>query len=269
MEKDSSGGATTSLQVIRVLIDYLLEKNKRLEIKIVESDSFKKNVEKAFSNLGYYELEKEYQNRRYRISIINLTKEPTVTLHFNGLYFKTVRIPKVVLKGFFISVAKAKTHEMTHITGVLKNQFGCLPEKEKHVHHRHINEAIVDINRIVKPNLCIIDGIIGMEGVFYGNLKKLGVLICGYNAVATDATLARVMGFDPLKIKHIALSERYGLGTLNPIILGEKIESVAIKFRKPPINLPYKVYLLAPKPLDQFMWNFYHKHIRGTSTKNN
>jgi uncharacterized protein (DUF362 family) len=106
-----------------------------------------------------------------------------------------------------------------------------------------------------------------MEGVFYGNLKKLGVLICGYNVVATDATLARVMGFDPLKIKHMVLSERYGLGTLNPVTLGEKIESVAMKFRKPPISLPYKVYLLAPKPLDGFMWNFYH-HLRGTPTKN-
>jgi uncharacterized protein (DUF362 family) len=260
-EHDPSGGATTSLQVIRVLIDYLLEKNKSLEIKIVESDSFQKHVEKAFHNLGYYKLEKAYQSRGCRISVINLTKEPTVTLSLDGLYFKRVKIPKILLKGFFISVAKAKTHEMTHITGALKNQLGCLPEKEKYIHHKHINEAIADINKIIKPNLCIIDGIIGMEGVFHGKLKKLGVLICGRNPVSTDATLARIIGFNPAKIKHIMLSERYGLGTLNPMVIGEEIESVVMKFKKPPLSIPYRAYLLAPKPLDELMMNLYHKHI--------
>lgn len=266
MEHDSSGGATTSLQIIHGLIEYLLEKNKGLEIKIVESDSFQKDVEKAFHNLGYYRLEKEYQSRGCKISVINLTKEPTITLSFNGLYFKRVRIPKVLLEGFFISVAKAKTHEITHITGALKNQFGCLPEKEKHRHHKHINEAIADVNKAIKPNLCIVDGIIGMEGVFHGKIKKLGVLICGRNPVSTDATLARIMMFDPAKIKHIILSERYGLGTLNPVVIGEEVESVVMKFKKPRMGIPYKAYLLAPKPLDELMRNFYHKHIRSAQT---
>jgi uncharacterized protein (DUF362 family) len=126
-----------------------------------------------------------------------------------------------------------KTHELTEITGALKNQFGCLPRKDKVVYHPHINKAIVDANRLIQPDLCIIDGRVGLEGVTTGRIVELGVMIAGRSATSTDAVMARVMRFDPEKIGHLRLSQDVGLGSLHPEVVGERVESVAKRFHRP------------------------------------
>ncbi|MFQ6126426.1 MAG: DUF362 domain-containing protein [Candidatus Heimdallarchaeota archaeon] len=265
-EIDISGGATTDLRLIRALVDEILREKGNSGIRIVESNSEAKYIEKAFNNLGYRQLEEGYQANGYDVSLVNLSKVPTKAVSLDGLYFKKVKLPKILLgPRLFISVAKAKTHELTQITGVLKNQFGCLPEKDKTVYHRHIDKVIVDLNRIIRPDLNIVDGVVGMEGVYKGRLKKLGVLMCGHDPVSVDATLAKVMGFNPLKIKHIVLAERYKLGSTRPTITGEKIESVAIKFRKPKLGTAYKIYLRLPEPISQVIKGAYRKFVRGYS----
>ncbi|MFQ5787400.1 MAG: DUF362 domain-containing protein [Thermodesulfobacteriota bacterium] len=52
----------------------------------------------------------------------------------------------------------------------------------------------------------IIDGIIGgeNEGPLRPDPKKCGVILAGHNLMAVDAVAARIMGFDPYKIKTIA-----------------------------------------------------------------
>ena len=260
---DNSGGATTNIQLIRALVDEILREKGNSAIRIVESNSESKYVEKAFNNLGYRKLEEEYLANGHDVSLVNLSKEPNKTISIDGLHFKKVKLPKILLgRRLFISVAKAKTHELTQITGVLKNQFGCLPEKDKTVYHRYIDKVIVDLNRVIKPDLNIVDGVVGMEGVYKGRLKQLGVIICGRDPVSVDATLARVMTFNPLKIKHIVLAERYGLGSTRPAIVGEKIESVAMEFRKPKLGTAYKIYLRLPKPISQVIRGTYRKFVR-------
>ncbi len=71
----------------------------------------------------------------------------------------------MALSNYFSSVAVAKTHGLTNITGVIKNLFGLLPRKNKSFYHPHINDVIIDLNRFVKLGLCIVDAIVGMEGV--------------------------------------------------------------------------------------------------------
>jgi len=48
--------------------------------------------------------------------------------------------------------------------------------------------------------------------------------------------MARVMGFQPERIRHLVEAERYGLGILDPKVLGESVQSTAVEF-KPPSNL--------------------------------
>lgn len=57
-----------------------------------------------------------------------------------------------------------------------------------------------------KKFFAIVDGIVGMEGngPVAGERKKSGVIIAGFDPVAVDAAGAKLMGFDPLKIKIIA-----------------------------------------------------------------
>jgi len=45
--------------------------------------------------------------------------------------------------------------------------------------------------------------------------------------------MARVMGFNPERIRHIVKSERFDLGNLNPKVIGEDVESITVKFKRP------------------------------------
>ena len=51
------------------------------------------------------------------------------------------------------------------------------------------------------------------DGPIMGTPKPMGLLAIGLNPTAVDATLARIMGFDPCKVPYLALAE----GRLGPI----------------------------------------------------
>lgn len=67
-------------------------------------------------------------------------------------------------------------------------------------------ESILDINATVRPQLAIVDGIVGMEGdgPILGTPKTAGVLVVGTSLPAVDASAARVMGLDPAHIRYLA-----------------------------------------------------------------
>ena len=87
----------------------------------------------------------------------------------------------------------------------MKNMFGLLPDKMKFKFHAQgISKVVVDINTVIKPALTVIDGFVAMEGhgPTGGTPVKMDLIIAGKDVVATDATTARVMGFDPHEISH-------------------------------------------------------------------
>ena len=92
------------------------------------------------------------------------------------------------------------------------------------------------MNRLVKPDLCIVDAIMGLEGWDGPKIRQINTIILGKKPVSVDATLARIMGFDPNKIRHLVEAEKYDLGTLCPKILGENLDSRKVKF-SPPFHL--------------------------------
>jgi uncharacterized protein (DUF362 family) len=130
-------------------------------------------------------------------------------------------------------VAISKTHYLSFITGVLKNLFGVLPRKDQSFYHPKINEVIVDLARIIRPNLNIVDARIGVEGWNGLKTRKLDAFIVGHGAVSVDATMARIMGFDPEAIRHIKDANDYDLGPISPSVVGESVDSMRVKFNVP------------------------------------
>lgn len=231
---DGTGYSVTRIETVKALIELLLKTDKELSIKIIESDSQSKDAEIAFQKFGYTQLCEDMQNSGFDVSIVDLSKAPMMEVEFIGDYFENPELPEIVLNaGYFISVAIPKTHYLSFITGVLKNLFGVLPRKDQSFYHSKINEVIVDLARIIRPNLNIVDARVGVEGWNGPTTRKLDALIIGYGAVSMDATMARIMGFEPEQIRHIMDSYDYDLGTIEPIVLGETIESIAVKFKPP------------------------------------
>ncbi|MHA2058765.1 MAG: DUF362 domain-containing protein [Candidatus Thorarchaeota archaeon] len=231
---DDTGYSVTRVETVRALIEMLLRTNEKLSIKIIESDSQSKTAQEAFEKFGYTQLCDEIQNTGFDVSTVDLSKAPLKKIEFTGDYFENPKLPEIILNaGYFISVAIPKTHYLSFITGVLKNLFGILPRKDQSFYHSKINEVIVDLVRIIKPSLNIIDARVGVEGWNGPKTRKLDAFIVGRGAVSVDSTMARIMGFDPKRIRHIMDSYDYDLGTIDPSVLGEAIESIAVNFNPP------------------------------------
>jgi uncharacterized protein (DUF362 family) len=231
---DVTGVANINVETVEALLKLLFDFNDDHSIRIVESDSESKYADEAFIEFGYKDLESRWQNLGYDVSLVNLSRSRLEEVELDGFYFKNPELPVELSNyGYYITVAVPKTHSLTLVTGTLKNQFGLLPRKNQSFYHPSINEVIIDLNRYIKPNLCIVDAVKGMEGVISGNPRDVNLVIAGKKPVSVDATMARIMGFDPNRIRHIVDSQKYELGTLNPEILGENLESSIVKFKTP------------------------------------
>jgi uncharacterized protein (DUF362 family) len=102
------------------------------------------------------------------------------------------------------------------------------------LHVAGIPQSILDLTATIRPALAIIDGIIGMEGdgPLMGTPKRANLLVMGTNLPAVDATAARLMGFDPMRIPYL----RAASGRLGPISRrrieqrGEPVEGLVQRF---------------------------------------
>lgn len=178
-------------------------------------------------------------------------KIPFVDLNYDNGYLapnrggfsrlKTLTFPET-LKGadWIVSLAKLKTHHWAGVTLSMKNLFGVMPGiyygwPKNVLHHAGIEECILDITATLKPHFAIVDGIVGMEGdgPIMGTPKEAGVLVMGRNLPAVDATCARVMGVDPLKVKYLAAAQK----SLGPaaeaeiLQVGEAVAAVRTNFK--------------------------------------
>jgi uncharacterized protein (DUF362 family) len=221
---DKTGFAVNDVRVVDALLNQIFKEDRDLSVKIVESDSMSKFADEAFEKFGYRNLEEKMQLAGFDVSLINLSKSPTVKTDFEGNYFKNPNFPDILVDPhFFISLAVAKTHYLTTLTGALKNLFGLLPRKDQSFYHPNINDVIVDLNRFIQPDLCIVDARVALEGWNGPKSKRLDRFIIGKTTVATDATLARILGFKPEEIQHLTEAASYNLGSLSPKVVGEKI----------------------------------------------
>ena len=230
---DGTGYSVTRVETVSALIDILLSVDDKLSIKVIESDSQSKDAGEAFQKFGYSQLCQERQNSGFDVRTSDLSKAPLTELSFHGNYFENPQLPDILVNaGYFISVAIPKTHYLSFVTGVLKNLFGVLPRKDQAFYHSRINEVIVDLARIIRPNLNIVDARVGVEGWNGPKTRKLDAFIVGHGAVSVDSTMARIMGFEPEQVRHIMNTYDFDLGTTNPDVLGESVESVAVKFNQ-------------------------------------
>jgi uncharacterized protein (DUF362 family) len=224
-------GATTDPMVVEAIIMKL--KDLPLEIFVVESDATMTNADKAYVATGMKEMCErngvKFLNLRYQKDKVKIPVPDCETLG-------SITVPRIVMESAVISAAKMKTHMATKVTLGMKNMFGLLPDKFKGKFHMNgISKVVVDINTIIKPALTVIDGFVAMEGrgPTDGTPVKMDLIIAGKDVVATDATAARVMGFDPAEISHIRTAAQKGLGNIDNIeIVGSKLEDVKRVFKR-------------------------------------
>ena len=126
-----------------------------------------------------------------------------------GQTLKRLTVAKAVTEADkVISVAKMKTHTFMGVTGAVKNLFGCFVGTDKAQFHLRMSKQsdfagmLVDLYRLIRPVLSIVDGIACMEGngPRNGKVRHGGVMLSGADGFAVDIVMAQMMGFDPARL---------------------------------------------------------------------
>ena len=200
--------ANTSLAVVESVVKRLRDITPH--ITIGESDGARYTVEQAYETNGIYGLVE-----RYGVKAINFSREEQVSVP-NEALGKWSFARQFLETDFFITLPALKTHATTVFTGSLKNQWGCVPRKDRLIWHKHLDRLLCDIAVLVPPRLSIMDGIVGMQGrgPINGYPIDAGVLIGSTDEVAVDATGMRLIGLDPYASAHVRLAAERGIGSI-------------------------------------------------------
>ncbi|MCX6571127.1 MAG: DUF362 domain-containing protein [Candidatus Aminicenantes bacterium] len=128
-----------------------------------------------------------------------------------------------------INMPITKDHAGNKFTGTMKNLMGLNSPGNNRTFHRpnwktdpndvaHLEQAIVDLNKAVKPALNVVDAteFIVTNGPFGpGQLLRPQKVVAGTDRVAVDAYCAGLWGLEPKDIVQIKRASEQGLGEIN------------------------------------------------------
>lgn len=211
---DYTTGQTTDPKFVATLVDIIRDQTSpNVNISIVESDASAMKCKYAFKFLGY-----EKMAKNHNVGLVNLSEDKGEKIevtagnqHFHFTIPQTIK--NVDLR---INVPKIKYLTRTKISCSLKNIFGCNPDPHKFKYHTKLDEAIVALNKVMKFNLCILDGLI----VSGSKPSKLGLIMASQDPVALDSAAAKIAAINPKSIQHILLASKEGLGNTSFIPKG-------------------------------------------------
>jgi uncharacterized protein (DUF362 family) len=210
-----STGEVTDPWFVGVLIDVLREGfRKDLEIFVVESDASAMKCRYIFSMLGYDVMAKE---KGVRLVNLSEKKSRIVNVEVNNAKFKFYVSELFNDCNLVVNVPKLKYMSDVRITCALKNMFGCNAYTKKFIYHHALNEAIVAINKLIKTDLVVVDGLV-VSGKY---TKKLNLIMSSMDPVALDAAASKILGLDPKSVKQIVLASQNGLGSLDFTSIGD------------------------------------------------
>ena len=133
-----------------------------------------------------------------------------------------IHVPDFFFGKNIVHLPTVKCHIYTTTTGAMKNAFGGLLNTRRHYTHSWIHETLVDLlaiqQEIHSGLFAVMDGTTAGNGpgprTMYPEVKN--VILGSADQVAIDAVSAKMMGFDPMRIRYIRLAHDAGLGVGDP-----------------------------------------------------
>lgn len=237
-------GAITNPALVSAVIDLARETGAK-HIIVGEGSAVGYDTREAFKISGLEKLTEK------GVKLVDLKRDEFQWIVIpNGVLLKRLRIPRTVLESnVIINLPVMKTHDALPVTLGLKNMKGVIHESDKKRFHKWgLEQAIVDLNKAVLPELTILDGTIAMEGLGpnSGTPVGLGLLMASTDTVALDSVASAVMGFDPKDICYIQMAQEQGLGCAE----FERIEVVGLSIDE--VRRPFKRIRLSAEDYDQY-----------------
>ncbi len=229
--------AATHVDAVKAILDFIV-KHYSGRLTVAEGPSAS-SLNLGLRNFKYLKLESEYG-----VEFVDLNEDDTVEVEVWDENMNTmgVRVAKTVIESDYrISVTPPKTHDFVIVTLSIKNMVvgslvGWRNKSRIHQGYKAMNLNIAKLAKLVLPHLSVIDGFQGMDGngPVNGEPVDLRIAIAGLDALAVDATAARVMGFDPLGVGYLYHLNSWGVGVADPNsieVLGVPIQEATRRFK--------------------------------------
>jgi hypothetical protein len=153
-----------------------------------------------------------------------------------------------------LSLPVAKRHMHTGVTLGIKNLKGCLYRREKVRYHqleydpqnvypeKTLDTAITDLATVLLPDLTVVDGYIGMEGLgpSGGDSVCSDFAVASFHPLGADVAACKMMGISAEAIPHLrVISERLSLpiGVDDYSIIPEGYCDNIISYKSPPEDI--------------------------------
>ncbi|KJR40234.1 iron-sulfur binding protein [Candidatus Magnetoovum chiemensis] len=202
-------GNTTDLRLIAAVVESLKSLGfNSITIGEGTNSGFYRSGISVISRLRIAELAKYYN-----IAVKDLNYSDTVDIEFeNGVKAQAAR--ECLESAFLINMPKLKTHFEAGMSVCLKNLMGCLAgQTNKKKTHQSLSANILNISKVIKPNLHIVDAIISMEGLgpTRGTPVTTGMIFVGTDPLLIDLACAKFASFDYEKARTLKLAKDKGL----------------------------------------------------------
>lgn len=217
----------THFSIVEALCRLLKEREN--QIYIGESIAFyqKGLTGKAYDISGIKDIAQKYGAR-----LVEFEREKLVRIRENVQGLDELYIPEILFEmDMIIDACKLKTHGGMRLSGAIKNMFGCLPGGYKQKIHRwtdnefQLSDVFIDIHKILKPKLCVMDAVVGLDGgpTALGKSVEVGVVLVSENPAALDVAAARMVGYVPEEIPMLLQAVKRGLieASFDVEIIGE------------------------------------------------
>ena len=231
-------GGVTDIDFVKKLLELILEECEPGHIMVGENTGQGGQMARYFQSHGW-----DAMCEMYGAELVDFEQDEWGEYPLDhAMALDVLRLPKKVVEAdVLISLGVLKNHDTVCVTGGIKNSFGLLSMLDRREIHRMkaIEQSLVDIARIRKPDLTLIDGRIGMEGIAGGSRfdhpRYANRIIAGDDAVAVDVVCAHVMEQNP-RVRYLQWCDEYGLGNANLDYVnfrGMSLEEAQVRFMSP------------------------------------
>lgn len=210
--------ASTDLEFLKAVIELVYDCGAKL-VMFGDSSTMSLNTRKVMEKLGIFELEKmERPARIYVFEEYGWIKKEIP----GAKYLKSVSLSEILYRADrLILLPCLKTHFIAKFTGSLKLSVGFIkPFQRVWLHSRKIQEKIADLNKIIKPDLIIMDArkCFITKGPSSGEVREPDLILSSKNGVAIDIEGIKIIqGFkgnsikniDPFKLPQIKMAMEY------------------------------------------------------------
>ncbi len=211
---------STDFEFLKAVVELVYECEPKI-VMLGDSSTMSLNTRKIMEKLKIFDLEKIKQPPRVYV----FDERPWVKKEIpNGKYLKKVYVTHYLDRANkLILLPCLKTHFLSQFTGSLKLAMGFIkPFHRVHFHARNLQEKIAELNKIIHPDLIIMDvrKCFINKGPDKGLLREPNLILASKHRVAVDVEGIKIIqsfkgnslkGLNPLEITQIKKAKEFGI----------------------------------------------------------